>query len=130
MSKSLRKDIINATLAKIQEGRRVIPYNAYLARLLGSITAALFLHQCVYWTTRTPHKNGWFYKTVNYMKLETGLSKYQQLRAIKILKDWDLIEIKLHGIPATRWFRVKIDNLIKFLESNITESDESSQEDT
>jgi hypothetical protein len=87
----------------------------------GSIQAGIMLSQLLYWQGKGHRYDGYFFKTVEELRIETGLTKPQQQTAIKILKKYDLIETKLAGIPAKRNFNVKVgnvrDHLTAWLES-------------
>jgi hypothetical protein len=59
----------------------VFPY-VFLGLLEGQHNSCILLNQCLYWSSRTSDPEGWFYKTYNQWKQETGLSRYQVNRAI------------------------------------------------
>jgi hypothetical protein len=59
--------------------------------------------------------DGWFFNTANNIEQDTTLSAYQQKGAINILKENLLIETKLKGIPATQYFKVNEEQVIKKL---------------
>ena len=59
--------------------------------------------------------DGWFFNTANNIERDTTLSAYQQKGAINILKENLLIETKLKGIPATQYFKVNEEQVIKKL---------------
>jgi len=96
-------------------GTRPIAFNPSLAHALGSAKAGLFLSQLLFWWGKG-RKTGWIYKTINQVEEETCLSRREQETAIKLCKKYDLIEMRLMGIPAKRHFNIKIQMIIKFLE--------------
>ena len=53
--------------------------------------------------------DGYFYSTIADLQESTGLTRYQQDRAIKSLAEINLIECCKKGIPARRYFRVNND---------------------
>ena len=59
-----------------------------------------------YWLGRDElQQGGWFFSTVDNMKNNTGLSKYEQLNACKELEAYGIIKIKQHGMPKKRYFK-------------------------
>ena len=74
----------------------------------GSVTAALFLSQLVFWTPKTQNKYGWIHKTITRVYDETGLTRYEQASARRCLLETGMIQEKLHGIPARMYFRLGI----------------------
>lgn len=65
---------------------RPIAYHPRLARLLGSVNAAILFGQLVYWSDKTKHELG-IYKTAAQIEDETGLSVKEQETARKKLKE-------------------------------------------
>jgi hypothetical protein len=82
-----------------------VMYHPVLARVVGSINAALFLCHLLYWQGKGS-KGEWVYKTITDMEDETGLTRTQQDGAIKKLKALKILIVKLRGIPAKRHFQV------------------------
>jgi hypothetical protein len=76
------------------------------------------LSQALYWTRKLadqPAREGWFWKTREDWRNETGLSRREQdsaRRALKALGLWQ--ECRL-GMPAKVWFRVNLDALGRLL---------------
>lgn len=66
--------------------------------------------------------DGWFYSTVPDIQESTTFSERTQRRAINNLIEYGLIESKLQGMPAKRYFRILND--IELLESLIAKGDE------
>jgi hypothetical protein len=92
---------------------RPIAYHRCFVTLTGSVTAAVLLSQAVYWSRRTGANDGWFWKTVDEWEEETGLSRYEQETARKILGRitplfWE--EAK-RGIPRRTWYRLDLEQL-------------------
>ncbi|MBK6603352.1 MAG: hypothetical protein IPG28_17805 [Betaproteobacteria bacterium] len=83
-----------------------------LADLTGSVTAALLLGQCLYWTDRVlrqqPEQEGWFWKTAVEWRQEIGLTRREQETARRRLRALGLLEEKRAGMPAKRWFRIDV----------------------
>ena len=91
---------------------RPIAYHRCFVTLTGSVTAAVLLSQAVYWSRRTGAGNdGWFWKTGAEWEEETGLTRYEQEGARKILRSLGFWEEEKRGIPARLWFRLDLDQL-------------------
>lgn len=106
-------------------GTRPIAFNPDLAHALGSIKAALFLSQLLYWWDKGDDPD-WIYKTMNEIQRETALSRKEQDGAIKICKEYNLIQLERRQIPAKRHFRLNIENIVEFLKeyySTLSERD-------
>ena len=85
---------------------RPIAFHRWLVKPCGSINAALMLSQALYWTKRLPpDRDGWFWKTIEEWEDETGLTRREQEGARALLKQRNLLEEKLSGVPARLSFR-------------------------
>lgn len=86
---------------------RPIAFHRPFVRITGSVTAALFLSQAIYWSRRTKDEDGWFYKTVADWEEETGLTFREQESARKELVRLGLLAVeKRGGTNRTNFFRV------------------------
>src|SRR4051794_8727075 len=56
-------------------GNQPIAYHAPIAKVLGSVTAAVFFSQLYFWSKRTKNPAGWLWKTHAEMYDETGLTR-------------------------------------------------------
>lgn len=117
MNEYLKKQDASTRLILTYVGGKIIGFNANLARALGSNNAALFLQQCLYWTTRTADKEGWFYKTIEEFYEELNLTRREQESVIKILTKHKILEKEVKGVPPKRYFRINLLALREFLES-------------
>lgn len=90
---------------------RPIAFQRSFVRLTGSINAALMLSQAVYWSTRSTLPNGWFYKTRDEWEEETGLSRYEQEGARKILIAKRLLAEVKRGVPCKVHYQVNAEEL-------------------
>ena len=94
-------------------GRRVVIYR-HLVDVTGSVKAALFLSQCLYWTRRgrdTAMRGGWFHKTAEQWTRETGLTLREQMHVRALLRHAHLLAEARMGIPACLHFRVGMNPL-------------------
>lgn len=94
-----------------------IAFHRIFVTVSGSVTAALFLSQTVYWTKRTRNEYGWFYKSRDEWTEETGLTRFEQESARKSLKKIGVLEEKLEGLPAKLYFRLVPQKLNTILSS-------------
>lgn len=94
---------------------RPIAFQRPFVDLTGSVTAALFLSQAVYWQRRTTATDGYFYKTREEWEEETGLSRYEQETAKKKLADIGVLRFRQVGTDRTMRFQVDIDRLFSLL---------------
>jgi hypothetical protein len=99
--------------------KRPIAYQPIFSYITGDAAAALFLSQAFYWTNiklfTEPKSDGWFYKTELEWFLETGLTKWEQRTAKRILRDLKLMEVDKRGWPATNHFRLNRPLLLRSL---------------
>lgn len=125
-------------LLQLIDPSEVIAYRPALARALGSINAALFLCQSVYWQRiATKMGNEYFYKLMESERNETGnllppssaykqswewelggMSRRQQEAARKILVGFNLLKEIRKGTPAKLFYSVNVDELTKFILEN------------
>lgn len=56
-------------------------------------------------------EDGFFFYTVEAMEENTSLSDYQQRKALKNLKNLELIDIDLRELPAKRFIKLNVENL-------------------
>lgn len=83
--------------------------------MTGSINAALFLSQSVYWHSRTKDPDGWFYKSRAEWLEETGMKRTEQENARKRLVSLGLLDEVLKGTPARLYYRVNMDAISDLL---------------
>lgn len=93
-------------------GSRLVSYNVCLSKVLGGITASIFLNQLLYWSGKSENPD-WIYKKVAESQEETGLTSDQQLTAQKKLVALGIIEVKKKGIPPIRRFKINYERLYK-----------------
>ncbi len=103
---------------------KTIAYNAGLAKALGSVKAAVLMSQLLFWEGKGRDKE-WFYKTIEEIYNETGLSRSEQDTAIKLCKQMGVLKIILKGIPPKRHFKINADQLVKII-SKLQETDKTS----
>ncbi|MBE0625801.1 MAG: hypothetical protein IH606_13420 [Burkholderiales bacterium] len=101
---------------------RHIAFHRRLVDLTANVKAALLLSQSIYWTRhgRDIAKNGgWFLKTTEQWKMETGLSAKEQITAREVLRELAIVNEQRMGIPAKLHFRLCVDQLGALLSDRI-----------
>lgn len=58
--------------------------------------------------------DGWFFNTEANIEKDTTLTPYQQRKAIKKLKELNIIETKRIGVPAKQHFKLNEEPVVKF----------------
>lgn len=92
-----------------------IAYFPSLTPVCGSHKAAAMLSVALGWTRswlrQHPEREGWFWKTREEWRLETGLSRREQETARKALLEAGIFEERLRGMPARMHFRIDLERL-------------------
>lgn len=84
-----------------------VSFHRCLVPITGSVTAALLLSQAICTAQEAdPTLNGWFRKSQDQWAEETGLSRWEQETARRILRDAGFMEEQRIGMPAKLWYRV------------------------
>lgn len=109
----MKKENWNSMLLKLFQ-QRPIAFNPMLGQLTNSLAAGVLMSQLLFWWGKGEKKD-WIYKTVEEIRAETGLSKREQLTAIKKWKNIGVLETKRSGLPAKRHFKIDTDKLISLL---------------
>ncbi|OJY56758.1 MAG: hypothetical protein BGP19_05295 [Thiobacillus sp. 0-1251] len=93
----------------------IVFQRAYVG-LTGSAVAALFLSYAVYTTERlSAEAEGWFKKSGEEWKTETGLTRFEQQTARRILRELDILIERKYGLPAELYFKIRIDRVLELL---------------
>ena len=70
----------------------------------------------------TLDSDGFFFSEQIYIEEETGVSKYEQRKAVTILEDLGVLETKRTGIPQRIWYRINYSTIItKILKISLIE---------
>lgn len=94
---------------------RPVAFHRIFVDLTGSVTAALFLSQALYWSGKGAGDDE-FYKTMEEWQDETGLSRSEQESARRILRQKGVLEEQKKGIPAKVYYRINFDVFMESLE--------------
>jgi uncharacterized phage protein (TIGR02220 family) len=110
-----------------------IVVNKQLARAFG-LEEALLLGELAsemeYWQQRGELKDGYFYSTIDNVKDNTTLSDKRQRSALTTLKKAGIIDVKLAGLPAKRYIRIKENQLAQILLNSNCQNGEASSAET
>lgn len=104
-------------------------YNKTLAKKLG-LHESIFLGEIIseydYWSKRGElTDDGYFYSTLENVTEATTLSDFQQRSIVKHLIQLRIIDMKIAGMPAKRYFKINEENLY-----NVLVEDEESKDQT
>ena len=94
-----------------------VTFHRCLVPVTGSVTAALMLSQAI-WASQAAdvHEDGWFSKSREEWEEETGLTRWEQQTARRVLRDGGFLEERRMGIPAKLCFRVRSDEVLRALQ--------------
>ncbi len=94
-----------------------VSFHRCLVPVTGSVTAALMLSQAI-WSSQAsdPEADGWFVKSRDEWEEETGLSRWEQETARRVLRDGGFLEERRVGMPAKLCFRVRPDQVLRALQ--------------
>lgn len=119
------------SLLKQLANSNYISVNKTLIKTVGLEEAILLGELCSeydYWEEHNQlTDDGYFYATIEKIENNTTLSEYQQRKAVNTLKSLDILETKLKGLPATRYFKINENMLFSFLQ---TSSEKTKELDT
>lgn len=116
-------------LVSLIASNNYIVVNKQLAKVFG-LEEALLLGELAsemeYWQQRGELKDGYFYSTIENVKDSTTLSDKRQRSALNTLKEAGIIDMKLAGLPAKRYIRIRENQLAQILLNNTCDNGESS----
>ncbi|ELV8670795.1 hypothetical protein QNE35_004326 [Vibrio vulnificus] len=95
--------------------RPIAFHRAFIGLGIG-VTGALLLSQSLYWSKRTNNIEGWFYKSTEDWKDETGMTRTEIETARKKLRNIGVLEEKKVGIPCRLHYRINTANLFARLQ--------------
>lgn len=89
------------------------------ARMCGSITAGMFLRQCLYWTGKSEEPDGWFYKDIPKFQKELCMGEKEFRTARGIVTAKGFLETERRGAPPVVFFRVRMENVVPATQAQI-----------
>lgn len=96
-------------------------FNKDLAKLLGLKEAIFLAELCSeydFWARKGELEDGFFYSTVENIQENTTLSEYQQNSILNKLMSLNIVERKLIGMPAKRYFKLNETKIIDIFFNN------------
>lgn len=125
-------DEMKALIEKISGRASVIAVLRIYVDICGDLETAAVLSQCVFWSDKGGHSDGWFYKSRDEWHTEIGIKRGALEGAVKRLKELYLVETCVmsanHNSPTT-FYRVNMDNLtqlvISYLKNRLAEFNQS-----
>lgn len=118
------------TALDLLSSRNYIIVNKTLIKTIGLEEAIVLGELCSeykYWKEENKLIDNMFYSSIQNIENNTGLSEYQQRKAIKSLENIGIISVTLKGIPATRYFEINENKLFNILR---TSSEKTKELDT
>lgn len=85
-----------------------------VSRACGGVVESLIWHELAY-RSEFEDEDGWISLTADDIEYETTITRRQQERARKVLRDRGLLEEKRAGQPARLWFRIDWDAMERAL---------------
>lgn len=98
---------------------RQIAFHREFVSITGSVCAALFLSQSLYWSKKTNFAP--FYKTQEEWTEETGMSRAEQESARRKLKELGVLQERYERLEHRMYYRLDQDRLDELLQSRIPE---------
>ena len=111
----------NISVIKLLASKNFITVNKTLIKKLGVYEAILlgeFASEFSYWEEIEKLEDCYFFSTVENIENNTGINAYHQREAVKRLCNLGLIETKKVGLPAKRYIKLNIDNIVKILDKD------------
>ena len=99
-----------------------VSFHRCLVPITGSVTAALLLSQAICTAQEAdPASEGWFRKSQDEWAEDTGLSRWEQETARRVLRDAGFMEERRFGMPAKLWYRVCPEQVWRALKNRVAE---------
>lgn len=95
------------------------------AVLIGELSS-----ESLYWKEHGQLEEGWFFSTIENVEESTGLSGYQQRKALSSLCELGIIETAQRGLPKKRYIRINFDALMKTLDDKSLKNFTTGSEET
>lgn len=83
--------------------------------LEGAVLIGELASEAKYWNDRDKLEDGWFFSTIENVEQATGLSGYQQRKALAELVKAGVIEAAQRGIPKKRYVRIHFMELVNLV---------------
>jgi hypothetical protein len=110
-------------ITKLLASTAYLTVNKHLISIYG-LESAILLADLIskeeYFFNRNELKNEFFFNTNDDINNSTSLSYYQIQKSVKILKDDNIIETKVKGIPAKTYYKINHNNIIKVFQNKFS----------
>lgn len=83
--------------------------------LEGAVLIGELASEAKYWNDRDKLEDGWFFSTIENVEEATGLSGYQQRKALSELTKAGIVETTQKGIPKKRYIRIHFMELVNLV---------------
>lgn len=94
-------------------------FNDNIARKYGYEVASLLAHLMSVDKYFSHNGNGpWFYQTIEQIEKSIGMKRWKQEKALKKLEELGIIEKKIMGMPAKRYFKINYERAAEVAASN------------
>lgn len=106
-----------------------IAVNKTLAKKIGleeSILLGELASEYTHWQRQGQLQDGYFFSTIENIEENTTLNRYRQDKAMKTLKELELVNVVLKGIPAKRYITINEKKLKELLDNNDAEDEQAS----
>lgn len=104
-------------IKEISGHENIVAVPKLFIKATGSLDAAFFLSQLIYWSDKGKGEKGWFYKTYQDWQDELGLSPYQVRQITAKFQINKLVQTKIkkaNGSPTVH-YRVNMENVSKWI---------------
>lgn len=98
--------------------RNYITVNKDLIKIIGleeAVVLGELASEYNYFLDKEELEDGYFYSTIENMENNTGLTEHKQRKAINTLKDKELLDIRVKGMPAKRYIKINEEQVLKLL---------------
>ena len=105
-------------ILQLLASRNYITVNKDLIKIIGleeTIILGELASEHNYYIDKEELEDGYFYSTIDNIEANTSLSEYRQRKAINTLKEKDILDIKVKGIPAKRYIKINEDQVLNLL---------------
>lgn len=72
-----------------------------------------------YWNNKNEIEDGYFYSTIENIEEKTTLTAYKQRKCLENLKNKEIIDIQIRGIPAKRYIKINEEQVIEIFNNKL-----------
>lgn len=111
------EDRVMDMVADLLGGGRTVAYKTVLAHACGGATVGLLLSQFWYWSNQpsVQERAGWFWKMMEEITEETGLTRSEQESARRKLKEAGILQEEFRDLPRKLYFKINKPKLYEVL---------------